>query len=137
MTERAAIRFGVPALFLVSTASAVVVSLNTAKSAIPSFAFGSHVVLAVQLTLLFFYAALLLLVPLMRALVDGALPVELSLKGARWAEDLGDLGDRVLERQAAEEEKAQKENFEMQREIATLRRILEEVTDYDERHGDE
>lgn len=137
MTERAVIRVGIPALLLASTAGALAVSLHTAKPDIPSFAFGSQVVLAVQVAVLFFYASLLLLVPLVRALADGELPIELSLKGARWSEGIDHLGEDVLERQAAEEEKAFKDNFEMQREIAALRKTLEEVAGYDEQHGSE
>lgn len=110
-------------------------SLNTAKSAIPSFAFGSHVVLAVQLALLFFYASLLLLVPPARAFFDGALPVELSLKGARWTEDIDVISREVLERQAEAEKKARDDYFEMQQEIETLRSIVREVADYDDHHG--
>lgn len=137
MTERTAIRLGIPTLLLAATSGAVAVSLHARGSAIPAFAFSSRVVLAVQLALLFFYAALLLLVPLVRALAAGELPIELSMKGARWSEGIGNLGDRVLERQTAEEEKGLEENFETQREIATLRSILEEIAAYDEHHGNE
>lgn len=105
MTERAAIRLGVPVLLLASAGGAVAVSLHTPTSTIPSIAFGSHVVLAVQVALLFFYAGLLLLVPLMRALSDGDLPIELSLKGARWTEDIEEFGDEVSDRQAEAEER--------------------------------
>lgn len=77
--ERDVVRFGIPALLVASCAGAVAVSLHASKSEVPSFAFGSHIVLAVQIALLFFYGALLLLVPLVRALFDGELPVELSL----------------------------------------------------------
>jgi hypothetical protein len=43
--EGAAVRWGVPALIVASCAGAAVVSLNASKPDIPSFAFGSHVVL--------------------------------------------------------------------------------------------
>jgi len=55
----------------------------------------------VQLALLFFYAALLLLVPLLRALFAGELPIELSLKGARWSESVEVLGDDFSRRLSA------------------------------------
>jgi hypothetical protein len=131
MTERTAVRLGIPTLLLASTAGAVGVSVNTAPSDIPNFAFGSPVVLSVQLSLLFFYAALLLLVPLARALTDGALPVELSLKGARWSESINGL----VERQGENEEEALLEIFELHQEIAALKRILREATGYRGSHG--
>jgi hypothetical protein len=124
MTERAAVRFGVPALLLASTAGAVAVSLHTAKAEIPSLAFGSHVVLAVQGALLFFYGMLLLAVPLIRALVDGALPVELTLKGARWAEDIEALGDEVSARQAKVDEKAAGADLALKEGIEVLQKEL-------------
>ncbi len=124
MTERTAIRVGIPALLLTSTTSAVAVSLHTASTEIPAIAFGSQAVLAVQLTLLFFYAALLLLVPLVRALSDGALPIELSLRGARWSEEVGDLGDELLERLAAVEGAAVLSNLEIAKEVEELQVLM-------------
>lgn len=92
------IRLGIPVLLVASCAGAAAVSWHADASAIPSFAFRSHVVLAVQLALLFFYAALLLLVPVARALFDGDLPIELSLRGARWTEEALVVGDDLLAR---------------------------------------
>ncbi len=137
MTERAAVRFGTPVLLLASTAGALGVSLHTAKSAIPSFAFGSHVVLAVQVTLLFFYAALLLLVPLMRAVFDGDLPIELGLKGARWSENLDELSKDISDRQAEAEKEALNDTVELHQEIEALRKILNEIRGYDGHHESE
>jgi uncharacterized membrane protein len=96
--ERASVRLVIPVLLLGSAAGAVIVSLHATKSEIPSFAFGSHAVLAVQLSLLFFYAALLLGVPLVRALAGGELPIELSMRGARFAEKLGESNKETLDR---------------------------------------
>lgn len=120
MTESATVRLGIPTLLLTSMAGACAVSLHTATSEIPAFAFGSHAVLAVQVTLLFFYAALLLLVPLMRALFDGALPVELSLKGARWAEEVVELEGEILERQDLDKAKALAVEAEIGEEIEEI-----------------
>lgn len=73
----------------------------------------------------------------MRALFDGELPIELSLKGARWTEVVDDLGRNLSDRQAIAEKDSLTETIEMQREIETLRNILEEVAGYDGRHGNE
>jgi hypothetical protein len=127
MTERATIRLGIPTLLLASTAGAVTVALHTATTEVPSFAFNSRVVLAVHLALLFFYAALLLLVPLVRAVASGELPVELSLKGARWTEGIDDIGDVVFERLARAEGDALLLGDEVKREIEELRLLLNEI----------
>lgn len=129
MSERTVIRLGIPTLLLASTSGALAVSLHATESAIPSFAFGSHAVLAIQLALLFFYAALLLLVPVVRALTDGELPIELSLKGARWSESIDDLGDQVAERLAEAEGNALAARDEVKGEIEELHRLLGEITE--------
>jgi hypothetical protein len=125
--ERVAVRLGIPALLVASSAGAVAVSWHATKSEIPGFAFGSHVVLAVQIALLFFYGALLLLVPLVRALVDGDLPIELSLRGARWKEGLVGFGDEFLARQKNTEEKSFQADADINREIRRLREELKEA----------
>lgn len=84
--ERAAVRVGIPALLALACYAAIRVSYDLSKSEIPGFAFGSHVVLAVQLALLFFYGLLLVVVPVARAISDGELPIELTTKGARYPE---------------------------------------------------
>jgi hypothetical protein len=123
--ERAAVRWGVPALLVGSCAGAAIVSLNASKPDIPSFAFGSHVVLAVQVALILFYGALLLLVPLVRAL-DGDLPIELSLKGARWTEDFRGIEDEFLIRQASAEARALQADADRMEEVRLLRQELEQ-----------
>jgi uncharacterized membrane protein len=125
--ERAAVRVGIPVLLSASAVGALAVSLHTTRSAIPSFAFGSHAVLAVQVAVLFFYGALLLLVPLARALFDGDLPVELSLRGARWSESIESLGDDIADRQEKAEAEALSADLEIQQEIEELRGWLNEI----------
>jgi hypothetical protein len=124
--ERVIVRLGVPALLVGSCVGAAAVSWHAATSEIPSFAFGSHVVLAVQVALLLFYGAMLLLVPLMRALFDGDLPVELSLRGARWKEGVFGFGEKSLARQAEAEERAVRADADIKEEIHHLRRELKE-----------
>lgn len=125
--ERLLVRLGTPVLLLVSCAGAVAVSLHTAKSEIPSFAFGSPVVLAVQVTLVLFYGALLLLVPVLRALFNGELPVELSVRGARWTEEVRDVGGDLLARQANAEARALQADADRKEEIRVLRQELKEA----------
>jgi hypothetical protein len=97
--ERGVVRVGIPVLLGLSCYAAIRVSHSTPKSEIPSFAFSSHVVLAVQLALLFFYALLLVSVPLVRAFLGGELPIELSLRGARFADkELGEAGEKMRRR---------------------------------------
>jgi hypothetical protein len=124
MTERAAVRWGVPALLAVSCVGAAAVSLHARGSDIPGFAFGSHVVLAVQIALIFFYGGLLLLVPLVRALSDGHLPIELSLRGARWTEEALGFGEVLLARQADAEARADQNGADLIEEVRLLRERL-------------
>jgi hypothetical protein len=116
---RAAIRWGVPTLLIASCATAATVSSHTSRSDIPSAAFGSHLVLAVQLALIFFYGSLLLLVPAVRAL-EGDLPIELSLKGARWAEDFRGVEDELMVRQTDAEAEAVLADADRKEEIRLL-----------------
>jgi hypothetical protein len=125
--ERQIVRLGVPALFIASCGGAATVSWHASVSDIPSFAFGSHVVLAVQIALLFFYAALLLLVPVVRALSDGDLPIELSLRGARWREGLVGLGDQFVARLEDAEDEARRADFDARKELERLKTEFEEA----------
>lgn len=83
-TERVAVRLGVPVLLVISLVGAIRISADTNEA--PNVAFGNHVVFAAQLAILIFYSLLLALVPLVRALAGGELPVELTLKGPRYTE---------------------------------------------------
>jgi hypothetical protein len=126
--DRPLVRLGIPALLLASCAAATAVSWHAEASEIPSFAFHSHVVLAVQLALLFFYAALLLLVPTIRALVDGDLPIELSLRGARWTEreDWVGFGGDFMARMEGAEDEARQADSETREEVKRLKAELRE-----------
>lgn len=94
--ERLFVRVGIPLLFGASIYLAIRVTSDTDD--VPSVAFGNHFIFAAQLVLLIFYAILLLVVPLVRGVIRGELPVELTLKGPRYAElvDAGEnIGDRL------------------------------------------
>lgn len=125
--ERPAVRWGVPVLLLGSCVGGTAVSSHENRSEIPTLAFGSHVVLALQVALVLFYGALLLLVPVVRALSDGDLPVELSLRGARWREDLIGFGDGFLARLRNAEEEVLRADLESKEEIKLLRQELSEA----------
>ena len=102
--ERWAIRIVVPAALLCAAFAAILLPHG---QPLPAVALGSRWILYALRALALFYGFLLLFVPLVRAL-RGLLPIELSMRGARWEETdrsttvaLRALDDRlsVLERE--------------------------------------
>jgi hypothetical protein len=92
---RNAIRLVVP----VAAAAAVVLGIALPNPhSLPGPALGSQELLWVERAILFFYGFLLLFVPVLRAF-EGVLPIELSTRGARYAEAsqeaIQDLTDRI------------------------------------------
>ena len=105
--ERWAIRIVVPAALLCAAFAAI---LLPHAQPLPAVALGSRWILYALRALALFYGFLLLFVPLVRSL-RGLLPIELSMRGARWEETGGSatvaldaLDERisVLERQRIE-----------------------------------
>src|SRR6185312_10739577 len=82
--ERAAIRVLTPLLLIAAVIVAILIAANI--KTVPSLAFGNHVVVAGLLLLLFFYGTLLVLLPLVRGLISGEWPVELTTSGPRFRE---------------------------------------------------
>jgi hypothetical protein len=82
ITEQWSIRIVVPAALLGATLAAV---LLPHAQPLPAVALGSRWILYALRALALFYGFLLLFVPLVRAL-HGVLPIELSMRGARWQE---------------------------------------------------
>jgi hypothetical protein len=80
--ERWAIRIVVPAAVVGAALAAVL--LPHAKP-LPAIALGSRWILYALRALTLFYGFLLLFVPLVQA-ARGVLPIELSMRGARWQE---------------------------------------------------
>jgi hypothetical protein len=80
--ERWAIRIVVPAALLCAAFAAI---LLPHAQPLPAVALGSRWILYALRTLALFYGFLLLFVPVVRAL-HGVLPIELSVRGARWQE---------------------------------------------------
>jgi hypothetical protein len=83
--ERRAIRIVVPAALLCAAFAAI---LLPHAQPLPAVALGSRWILYALRALVLFYGFLLLFVPLVRAL-RGLLPIELSMRGARWEETGG------------------------------------------------
>jgi hypothetical protein len=77
-----AIRIAIPAAAIAAVAAGVALPV---PDSVPDVALGSRELLWLERTLVFFYGFLLLFVPLLRAL-QGELPIELSARGARYAE---------------------------------------------------
>jgi hypothetical protein len=91
---RTAIRWAIPAAALAALVVGVAVP---APQHLPSPALGSREVLWLERTLVLFYGFLLLFVPLLRALA-GELPIELSTRGARYADSSQQAIDEHEER---------------------------------------
>jgi hypothetical protein len=87
-------RFGIP----VSGAAANVIGIALPTSPdLPALALGSRELLWLERILVLFYGFLLLFVPIVRAL-QGELPIELSTRGARYAEASDDAVEGVRDR---------------------------------------
>jgi hypothetical protein len=82
--ERAAVRIVVPFAFVSAALVATFVAYRTDRP--PGVAFENHLIFGGELLLLGFYGMLLVLVPLVRAIGGGELPIELTARGARFAE---------------------------------------------------
>jgi hypothetical protein len=82
--ERAAVRIVVPFAFVSAALVGTFVAYRTDRP--PGVAFENHLVFGGELLLLGFYGILLVLVPLVRAIASGELPIELTARGARFAE---------------------------------------------------
>ncbi len=78
----AAIRTAIPAGALTALALGILLPAN---HDLPAVALGNRELLWAERSLIFFYGFLLLFMPLLRAL-QGELPIELSARGARYAE---------------------------------------------------
>jgi len=91
---RNGIRFGIPA----ACAAAIVIGIALPTSHdLPTLALGNRELLWLERTLVLFYGFLLLFVPVVRAL-QSELPIELSTRGARYAEASDDAVESLSER---------------------------------------
>lgn len=141
--ERAAVRIVVPFAFVVSGLIATLVAYRADRP--PAISFGSHLIFAAELLLFGFYGLLLVLVPLVRAIGDGELPIELTTRGARFAERavedsmttnqeiterLGSLDDAMADREAEIEGRARQAidgMHDFEAELASMRGRLDEL----------
>jgi hypothetical protein len=138
--ERAAVRLVVPFAFVSAGLVATFVAYQADHP--PAIAFENRLVFAGELLVLTFYGVLLVLVPLVRAIAGGELPIELNARGARYAEGAVEeslsstrqLSERVeaLEDELGEhEERSERSNgqsvrraIDLESELAGLRRRL-------------
>jgi hypothetical protein len=91
---RTGIRIGIPA----AGAAAIVIGIALPTSPdLPALALGNRELLWLERALVLFYGFLLLFVPAVRAL-QGELPIELSTRGARYAEASDDAVEALSER---------------------------------------
>jgi hypothetical protein len=109
------IRFAIPAAAI--AAAVVGIALPTPDS-LPEVALGNRELLWLERSLVFFYGFLLLFVPLLRAL-GGELPIELSTRGARYA-DASETALEELDARLAEAERLLDETLEFVDEMAEL-----------------
>jgi len=82
--ERAAVRIVVPFAFVSAALVGTFVAYRTDRP--PGVALENHLIFGGELLLFGFYGILLVLVPLVRAIAGGELPIELTARGARFAE---------------------------------------------------
>lgn len=82
-TERTLIRILIGASLLVAT----VIAALAPASPLPAIAFGQAWIYRLEVSLLAFYACLLLITPSFSGLIRGRLPIEISTRGARFAEE--------------------------------------------------
>jgi hypothetical protein len=141
--ERAAVRIVVPFAFVSAALVATFVAYRTDRP--PGVAFENHLIFGGELLLLGFYGMLLVLVPLVRAIASGELPIELTARGARFSERMveesaltnQDIAERVgsleqdLSIQIAKGEedalRATRGMLDFEGELAELRNRLDEL----------
>jgi len=97
---RRAIRLVVPGAAAAAIALGIAVPV---PHSLPGSALGSQGLFWVERAILFFYGFLLLFVPVLRAL-EGVLPIELSTRGARYAEASDAAVEALTQRLADVEE---------------------------------
>lgn len=82
-TEQTLIRILIGAALCVAVLTAVLAS----ASELPAVALGQTGLYRLEVSLLAFYACLLLITPAFSGLIRGRLPIEISTRGARFAEE--------------------------------------------------
>jgi len=81
--ERTLVRILIGAALLV----AIVTAALAPASALPTVAFGQVWIYRLEVSLLAFYGCLLLITPAFSGLIRGRLPIEISTRGAKFAEE--------------------------------------------------
>lgn len=79
---------------------AIVTAARAPASALPAFALGQIWLYRLEVSLLAFYGCLLLITPAFSGLIRGRLPIEISTRGAKFAEEtIGDLSQAIANAQ--------------------------------------
>lgn len=97
---RNAIRLTIPAAAIAAIAIGIALPVG---HKLPSTALGSQQLLWLERALVLFYGFLLLFVPIVRAL-EGVLPIELSARGARYADTSESAIEEIVDRLVALED---------------------------------
>ena len=95
-----AVKWGIRAVVGVLVIAATVVAISAqipmksvgpaAQPDLPSIALGQESIYRIEIFLAVFYGGLLIATPAYRGLVSGRLPIEVSTRGAKFAEDAAD-----------------------------------------------
>jgi len=94
MTQRWSIRLLVGALTFAALLVAVKVSLPTKVVdgkevvSLPTVAIGQEILYRIEVGVLLFYGGLVVLTPVFRGMILGRLPIEISARGAKFAEEV-------------------------------------------------
>jgi hypothetical protein len=90
--SRWSIRIIVGLILLAAVVAATLIDIpttggTTPKPDLPSIALGQEVIYRLEIFLVAFYSGLLIATPAYRGIVSGRLPIEVSARGAKFAED--------------------------------------------------
>jgi hypothetical protein len=90
MVERVLVRVLVAVALVLALLASVVVPVPLGEdgdSALPAVAFGQVALYRLEVALLVFYSGLLIATPAFSGLIRGRLPIEISARGAKFAEE--------------------------------------------------
>jgi hypothetical protein len=90
--SKEAVRFIVGFIFVAAVVVAAGVGIPSKEGVreLPAVALGQAAIYRLEIFLLVFYGGLLIATPLFRGLIGGNLPIEISARGAKFAEETAD-----------------------------------------------
>lgn len=117
-------------VILVAVISALA-ALEADTEPLPSVALGEDYLFKLEIALLVFYGALLLVTPLLQGVLNGRLPTEITARGAKYdPEEVSDSLQETEERVSAVEETLEStggETFSLRSDLAELRESVEKL----------